>query len=43
MNIEKTDIIKKIVWLRLAQILVNERYKNELYQFIWQWGMKVLL
>ena len=28
MNIEKTDIIKKIIWLRLAQILVNERYKN---------------
>lgn len=28
MNIQKLNIIKKIIWLRLAQVLVNERYKN---------------
>ena len=28
MKQKKIDIIKKIIWLRLAQILVNQRYKN---------------
>ena len=26
------NIIKKIIWLRLAQILVNSRYKNGEFQ-----------
>jgi len=28
MEEEKVAIIKKIIWLRLAQIIINERYKN---------------
>jgi TPP-dependent pyruvate/acetoin dehydrogenase alpha subunit len=28
MEKQKLNIIKKIIWLRLAQVLINERYKN---------------
>jgi len=28
MNIPNLNIIRKIIWLRLAQVLVNQRYKN---------------
>jgi pyruvate dehydrogenase E1 component alpha subunit len=28
MQLNKIDIVKKIIWLRLAQILVNQRYKK---------------
>ena len=28
MNAKKIKIIKKIIWLRLAQVIVNNRYKK---------------
>ena len=28
MELKDLNILKKIIWLRLAQVLVNERYKN---------------
>ena len=28
MNDKKLKIIKKIIWLRLAQVIVNNRYKK---------------
>ena len=28
MDTQKLNIVKKIIWLRLAQVLVNQRYKN---------------
>ena len=42
MDEHRRKVIEKIIWLRLAQILVNERYKRGDFAipFTWLWDTR---